>query len=176
MAGVAAASRGSDSGSNNDRLVRIEDDSTSTPSSGVVTTLPPGVSTTSEPGNDNDDTSTSLPDDNTSTSVPDDNTSTSLPDDHTSTSLPDDDAPSTTLPPVTSGERTFTVAGGTVVVNLHDDRSLTLVSVTPSAGFEVDRAEASADEVRVEFEGPDGESRVRVRFDEGRLRVETRDN
>ena len=68
------------------------------------------------------------------------------------------------------------MSGGTVVVDIRVDGSLALVSVAPNPGFEVDRSEASADEVRVEFEGPDGDSRVRVRIDDGRLRIETGDN
>jgi hypothetical protein len=180
MAGVAAASRGS-SDQSSGRQARVEDNSTSTPSSGVDTTDGTGVTTSSEPGDDNGvDTPTTFDDNDTSTTFGDDtsttfdDTSTTFPDD-TSTSVPDDNT-STTLAPVETGERTFTVAGGTVVVDVHADHSLTLVSVTPNDGVEIKDQREEGDEVRVEFRGPDGDSRVRVRFDEGRLRIETRDN
>jgi hypothetical protein len=53
---------------------------------------------------------------------------------------------------------------------------LSLVSATPNAGFTIDKSEARSDRVEVEFRNNDTESRVRVRIDGGRLRVETRDN
>jgi hypothetical protein len=175
MAGVAAASRGSEHQSRG-RQARVEDNSTSTPSSAVSTTDDDGVTTSSEPGDDNgNDTSTSFDDHGNDTSTSFDETTTSIPDDDTSTSMPDDNT-STTLAPIDSGERSFTVSGGTVVVNIAEDGSLTLVSVTPNAGVEVKEQRAEGDEVRVEFRGPDGDSRVRVRFDDGRLRIETRDD
>ena len=172
MAGVAAASRGSND-ANPVRPVGVEDNSTSTsststPSSGVTTTNAPGV-TTVEPGDDNGvDTPTSFADNgnDTSTTIDDhgDDTSTTF------------DDPSTTVAPIVTGERTFTGAGGTVVVNVNADHSRPLVSVTPNAGVEVKDQRAEGDEVRVEFRGPDGDSRVRIRFDEGGLRIETGDN
>ncbi len=199
MAGVAAASRGSnDSG----RPVRVEDSTSSTPStatrsSDVVTTNPPttfddhgndgvGHDVGDDHGNDGVGTPTTFDDhgnDNavgTPTTFDDhgnDGVGHDVDDDHgddTSTSMPDDT--STTLAPIVTGERTFTVAGGTVVVNVNADRSLTLVSVTPNAGVSVKDQRSDADEVRVEFRGPDGDSQVRVRFDEGQLRIETGDN
>jgi hypothetical protein len=186
MAGVAAASRGSSDQPGAQQL-RVEDSSTSSlstgtpssdvsPSSGVSTTDGTGVTTSSEPGDDNGvEPSTTFDDNGNDTSTTfDDDTSTTFPDD-TSSSVPDDNT-STTLPPVDAGERTFTVAGGTVVVDVHEDHSLTLVSVTPNRGVEVNDQREEGDEVRVEFRGPDGDSRVRVRFDEGRLRIETGDN
>jgi hypothetical protein len=183
MAGVAAASRGSnDSG----RPVRVEDRTSSTPStadsSSVDTTNAPGV-TAVEPGDNGNDTSTTM---DTSTTVEDHGndgvgTPTTI-DDHGNDGVGHDAVDdngvdtSTTLAPIVTGERTFTVAGGTVVIDINADHSLTLVSVTPNAGVSVKDQRSEGDEVRVEFRGPNGDSQVRVRFDEGQLRVETGDN
>ena len=186
MAGVAAASRGSEHASVRAQEVLHRDDATS--SSVDSTTLAPGSSTSTEPeharpepGDDNghdaagaagDDTSSTLAD-GTSTSMPGDNTFTSMPDDNTSTSLPDET--STTVAPISDGVRTFTVAGGTVTVDI-ESGVLSLVSVTPNPGVEVKDQRSESDRVEVEFRGPDGDSRVQVRIDEGRLEIETGDN
>ena len=190
MAGVAAASRGSEHAPAPAVAphARHLDDATS--SSAASTTLATGVSTTldperanPEPGDDNGvdavgaTGSTTVDDhghdavDEPSTTMPDE-TSTSMPDD-TSTSMPDET--STTLAPINDGPRTFVVAGGSVTVDI-EGRVLSLVSVTPNPGVEVKDQKTESDRIEVEFRGPDGDSRVRVRIDNGRLRIETGDN
>jgi hypothetical protein len=95
--------------------------------------------------------------------------------DNTSTSVLGNHPPTTFAPAIPNGVQTFTVAGGTVTVDI-ENGVLSLVSVTPNAGFAIDKSEARSDRVQVEFRGNNTESRVRVRIDGGRLRVETRDN
>jgi hypothetical protein len=188
MAGVAAASRGSEHAPGVAHSVRHDD---VTSSSVVSTTLATGVSTTldpehanPEPGDDNgvdaggatgggavDDHGHDAVADDTSTTIAGD-TTTSMPDE-ASTSMPDET--STTLAPIDNGMRTFVVAGGTVTVDI-ENGVLTLVSVTPNPGVEVKDQKTESDRVEVEFRGPDGDSRVRVRIDNGRLRLETGDN
>ena len=188
MAGVAAASRGSAPPANvfraSGRVVhaaRHHDDVT--PSSMDTTTIAPDVSSTSEPehaqpepGDDNgndaadEETTTTVAGNPTTTTV--DETSTSVPDE-TSTSVPDE--PSTTVAPVANGQRTFTVAGGTVVVDV-EGQTLSLVSVTPNAGVEIKDQQVEPDRIEVDFRGPSGDSRVRVRFEDGQLRAETGDD
>ena len=73
---------------------------------------------------------------------------------------------------VPNGVQSFTVAGGTVIVDV-ENGVLSLVSATPNAGFTIDKSEARSDRVEVEFRGNDTDSRVRVRIDGGRLHVET---
>ena len=70
---------------------------------------------------------------------------------------------------------TFTVTGGTVTVDV-ENGTVSLVSVTPAAGFSVDKSESRGDRVEVELRNGDVQSRVRVRFDDGRLRVESGDH
>ena len=89
------------------------------------------------------------------------------------TSVPDETT--TIAAPIPDGVQTFTVTGGTVTVDV-ESGVLSLVSATPNAGFVVDKSEAQPDRVEVEFRGGDTQSRVRVRIDGGRLRVETGDH
>jgi hypothetical protein len=91
----------------------------------------------------------------------------------TPTSMPDETT--TTAAPIPDGLQTFTVTGGTVTVDV-EGGVLSLVSATPNPGFVVDKSEARPDRVEVEFNGNDTQSRVRVRIDGGRLRVETGDH
>jgi hypothetical protein len=88
--------------------------------------------------------------------------------DATTTSVP---TPSTTLAPNASGVQTFTVAGGNVTVDI-ENGVLTFVRATPNPGFTIDKSETRADRIEVEFRNGDVQSRVRVRFEDGRLRVE----
>ena len=90
-----------------------------------------------------------------------------------SPSMPDETT--TTAAPIPNGVQTFTVTGGTVTVDV-EGGVLSLVNATPNTGFVVDKSEARSDRVEVEFRGGDTQSRVRVRIDGGRLRVETGDH
>jgi len=103
----------------------------------------------------------------------DDDVTTTTVEGATTTSMPEETT--TTVPGIPNGMQTFTVAGGTVVVDI-EDGVLSLVSATPNPGFEIEKSEVRPDRVEVEFRGNDTESRVRVRIDDGRLRTETRDH
>ena len=96
-------------------------------------------------------------------------------DDNTSTSVPGDHPPTTIAPAIPNGVQTFSVAGGTVTVDI-ENGVLSLVNATPNPGFAIDKSEVRSDRVEVEFRGNDTESRVRLRNDGGQLRVETRDH
>jgi len=101
-----------------------------------------------------------------------DNTTTSVPDE-TSTTLPDETT--TSMPGIPNGMQTFTVSGGTVTVDV-ENGVLSLVSATPNPGFTLDKSEVQPDRVEVEFKGADVDSRVRVRIEDGQLRVEDGDH
>jgi hypothetical protein len=195
MAGVAAAAHGSSTRSS--LKPTTESGHHHRQRGKASTTTLPGVSTSSEPehatpepGDDNgvdvtapavlkpssDVTGEPEPGDdngvdNTTTSVPDE-TSTTLPDE-TSTTLPDETT--TSMPGIPNGMQTFTVSGGTVTVDV-ENGVLSLVSATPNPGFTVDKSEVESDRVEVEFKGADVDSRVRVRIEDGQLRVEDGDN
>ena len=102
-----------------------------------------------------------------------DPTSTTLAGSTTTSSIPDET--STTVASIPNGPQTFTVTGGTVTIDV-EGGVLSLVSATPDAAFVVDKSEARADRVEVEFRSDNVQSRVQVRIDEGRLRVETGDH
>jgi hypothetical protein len=206
MAGVAAAAHGSSpkqqaaSGHHQRRrhggttsTSSAPTSSTSASSPSTTVSVPAGVTTTSEveharpePGDDNGvdpaahaaKEAAEASDVNDANDVNDDNgndhvTSTTVAG-ATTTSMPDAPTTSTTIAPV-SGVQTFTVTGGTVTVDI-EGGNVSLVSVTPAAGFTVDKSEARADRVEVEFRDGQMQSRVRVRLDNGRLRVETGDH
>ena len=174
MAGVAAAAHGSDNAATHASSTTTSshhqrrNDATST------TVALPGATTTSEPehvrpepgddhGNDANDNEANDNDEATTTTFPGD-TTTSMPEETT-----------TSMPGIPNGMQSFTVAGGTVTVDI-ENGVLSLVTVTPNPGVSVKDQRAESDRVEVEFRGPDGDSRVRVRTDEGQLRIETGDN
>jgi hypothetical protein len=96
-------------------------------------------------------------------------------DDHGNDNASTSSVPSTTLAPSANGVHVFTVAGGSVTVDV-ENGTLTLVSATPSPGFTIDKSESRSDRIEVEFRGGDVQSRVGVRFDDGRLTVENGDH
>lgn len=64
--------------------------------------------------------------------------------------------------------------GGVVLVN-HRPGEVRLASATPAPGFAMEIDEQGPDEVRVEFDGEDDSYRVRVRWQDGALRIEVDD-
>jgi hypothetical protein len=206
MAGVAAAARGGGSApklednsasTTASTTANAVDDTTAGTAARVTTaTQPeharpePGDNNGVDPvghdangGHSNDGPSISLPADTTSSSLPDDHgadpaghdANDDHGNDHASTSLPDQTTSAPTGAAIPNGVQTFTVAGGTVTVDV-ENGALSLASATPNAGFAIDKSEVQSDRVEVEFRSNDTDSRVRVRIDGGRLRVETGDN
>lgn len=68
-------------------------------------------------------------------------------------------------------QSTVPSAGGTVVVE-HRPGEVRLVSATPRPGFAMEIDDRGGDEVRVEFESDDDSFEVRVRWDDGALRID----
>lgn len=64
--------------------------------------------------------------------------------------------------------------GGVVLLN-HRPGEVRLASATPSPGFAMEIDEQGPDEVRVEFENDDDSYEVRVRWQDGALRIEVDD-
>ena len=198
MAGVAAAAHGSSpakhstsSGHHQRRHHggRVSTTTASAASSSTSTSIgvPAGVSTTTEveharpePGDDNgvDAASHAVKEANKADDANDDNgvdpTSTTLAG-VTTTPAPEDSTTTTAAVPPVSGVQTFTVTGGTVTVDV-ENGTVSLVSVTPAAGFTVDKSESRGDRVEVELRNGDVQSRVRVRIEDGRLRIESGDH
>jgi hypothetical protein len=70
----------------------------------------------------------------------------------------------TTRPQAADGNRTFAVTGGTGVASCSAEDRARLVTWTPAQGWTVAEVERGpARDVKVEFEGPGGESELRVR-------------
>lgn len=172
------------------RVERVAADGSSTTSIATTSSIGTTSSLATSSTNATSSTSSSLAGSSTSTSLGGGTSSTSTSlgggTSSTSTTMNDDAGTSTTMGGSTSttmdddavsipdAVRTFVVGGAAVVVIEISGGTLTLLSVDVNAGwsYEIDKAEA--DDVRVEFESGEAEAELRVRIDDGALRVETR--
>ncbi len=132
-----------------------------------VTTPPPTTATTAAT------TASAEPLPTTVTTVP----TTTVPT-TTVTTVPDSvvAAPSTTTPPIAvaaAGEiKTYTVAGGTVSIEVFADH-LTLLGAVPAPGFSVAEKEISSRKIEIEFKSGEQESKFAASLEDGRLEIET---
>ena len=79
---------------------------------------------------------------------------------------------STTTTPAVTATSTYTAEGGTITVRFSCGTTVELVSASPNAGFQMDIKNEGPEEVDVEFESDDHESRIRARCADGQPRPE----
>jgi cytoskeletal protein RodZ len=109
------------------------------------------------------------------TSIPTSTTATAAPSSSSPGTTPSTGSSSSPAPPVTQGafsSRTIQTGGGVVVVTYRPNEVL-LGSASPAAGFAAEIKKAGPPEVDVEFENESADYRVRARWVDGDLSVET---
>lgn len=167
-----AADRPSTTVTSDNRTTTTFDGSTSTSAPGSSTTTDRGSTTTTVRGSTTTSPSTTIPGSSTSTSDPGStstttpgSTSTTTPGSTTSTSIDNND-------PVPDGDYSFTVAtAGTVVIRVAGG-NLSLLSVTPNAGWSYEVDKNRYDVVEVEFTKGKSEASIKVEPGDGELDVE----
>jgi hypothetical protein len=145
------------------------------PSSTTVTTTGDDGTTSTSIHDDDDDatTSTTVHDDDDDEDQDDDDhatTSTTV-GSTTSTTVADGDDSSATA---FDGTYQYSVTGGSVTVSITNGR-LSLVAVSPAAGWSHQIDKLESDRIEVEFESADSDAKIEIRTDDGRLEVELDD-
>ncbi len=140
-------------------------DTTTTTTPAATTTTP---DTTSSSTSSTSTTSTSIPDEGTTTTTqPQGSTTTTTTappaSTTTSTTTTQPEAP-TQLPP-------YQLVGGTVTIAVSEP-NVWLVGAVPSVGFAADVEYTGPEKVEVEFESADTESKVRAKWEDGKLIVD----
>jgi cytoskeletal protein RodZ len=126
-----------------------------TTSSSAPATTSTSTSTTAAP--------TTEPPETTVTTIVESGTST------TTTTAPPETTTTTTAPP-TLTRKTYSLVGGTVVIDIGDG-GVWVVSAVPNSGFYSEVDNKGPDEVKVEFEGNDHKSTFKAYFEDGELKV-----
>jgi len=151
----------------------VADDSADQPPTSSGETASPGSADSAPPSSSASTGSTPVSTNSTTPSPTPSSTPTSEPDDSVSTTSEPDEPDQPDEPDESSGAdapftRQYNSAGGSITVSWNG-ASLSLLSVSPSAGYQAEIDEQSEGRIRVDFNGADGDSRIEVRADDGKV-------